>query len=167
VSWGLEALHPPFPLARRLVGVFGTVIQIAVLPVFYPRQHLPLRGSLALQLIGNDHALDPFEELVEERLRGAPVPPALHQDIEYVPLLIHRPPEVVALSVNREKALIDVIVTTHKTFALVFHTQVYKLEREMPQKTLPASAASCAFMQNEVLEVHDENPAHSRPAHDS
>ena len=34
VSGGLETLHPPFPLARGLVGVFGPIIHIAVLAVF-------------------------------------------------------------------------------------------------------------------------------------
>src|SRR5262249_40002898 len=55
---------------------------------------------------------------------------------------------------------LDVIVTTHKTIALVFHTQVYKLKRNMtPQHS--ASAVSVAFMHNDGMEVHDESPAHS------
>src|SRR5262249_9771681 len=59
--------------------------------------------------------------------------------------------------------LLDVIVTTHKTIALVFHTQVYKLKRNMtPQHS--ASAVSVAFMHNDGMEVHDESPAHSPTA---
>jgi hypothetical protein len=58
----------------------------------------------------------------------------------------------------------DVIVATHKTIDLVFHTQVYKLKREMTSKHL-ASAASVSFRQNNVPEVNDESPAHS-PATD-
>src|SRR5215831_4621477 len=58
---------------------------------------------------------------------------------------------------------LDVIVTTHKTIALVFHTQVYKLKRDMtPQHT--TSAASVAFMHHDGMEVHDESPAHSPTA---
>src|SRR5262249_34667807 len=58
---------------------------------------------------------------------------------------------------------LDVIVTTHKTIALVFHTQVYKLKRNMtPQHS--ASAVSVAFMHNDGMEVHDESPAHSPTA---
>ncbi len=34
MSGGLETRHPPFPLARGLVGVFGPIIHIAVLAVF-------------------------------------------------------------------------------------------------------------------------------------
>jgi hypothetical protein len=69
-----------------------------------------------------------------------------------------------ALALDGHKDLIDVIVTTHKILALVFHTQVYKLKREMSKKN-PASVSAFAFMQNEVMEVHDENPAHSLPTH--
>ena len=63
--------------------------------------------------------------------------------------------------------LVDVIVTTHKILALVFHTQVYKLKREMSKKNLPASVSPFTFMQNEGMEVYDENPAHSLPTHGS
>src|SRR6266581_5570103 len=58
-----------------------------------------------------------------------------------------------------EKQL-DVIVTTHKTIGLVFHTQVYKLKRDMTRKHA-ASTLSVAFMHNDVMEVNDESPAHS------
>jgi hypothetical protein len=40
VSSGLEALHAPFPLARRLVGVSSPISQIALLPMFRARQYL-------------------------------------------------------------------------------------------------------------------------------
>jgi len=74
-----------------------------------------------------------------------------------------------AILIERDRArpnldLFDVIVATHKTIDLVFHTQVYKLKREMTRKHL-ASASSVSFRQNDVLEVNDERPAHS-PATD-
>ena len=58
----------------------------------------------------------------------------------------------------------DVIVTTHKTIHLVFHTQVYKLKRDMT-RTKSVSASAITFMQNEVMEVNDETLVHS-PATD-
>src|SRR5215468_10878299 len=58
----------------------------------------------------------------------------------------------------------DVIVTTHKTIDLVFHTQVCKLKRDMTRNNA-VSASSIAFMQNEGMEVIDETPVHS-PATD-
>jgi hypothetical protein len=33
VSWRFEALHPLFSWARRLVGILGAVVQVAVLPM--------------------------------------------------------------------------------------------------------------------------------------
>jgi hypothetical protein len=54
----------------------------------------------------------------------------------------------------------DVIVTTHKTIDLVFHTQVCKLKRDMTHKN-SVSASSIAFMHNEGMEVIDETPVHS------
>ena len=58
----------------------------------------------------------------------------------------------------------NVIVTTHKTIDLVFHTQVCKLKRDMTHKNA-VSASSIAFMHNEGMEVIDETPVHS-PATD-
>jgi hypothetical protein len=58
----------------------------------------------------------------------------------------------------------DVIVATHKTIDLVFHTQVYKLKRYMTRKN-SVSASAITFMQNEVMEVNDETLVHS-PATD-
>jgi hypothetical protein len=52
---GLEALHPLFPLARRLVGVFGAVVEVAVLPMFDTGEDLALGRTVAPQLVGNDH----------------------------------------------------------------------------------------------------------------
>src|SRR5262245_43183570 len=58
----------------------------------------------------------------------------------------------------------DVIVTTHKTIALVFHTQVCKLKRDMTHNNA-VSASSVTSMHNEGMEVIDATPVHS-PATD-
>jgi hypothetical protein len=36
VSWGCEPLHAPLPLARGLMGVLRTVVEVAVLAMFHP-----------------------------------------------------------------------------------------------------------------------------------
>jgi hypothetical protein len=44
-----------------------------VLPVFDPREHLPLRGRIAFQPIGDVHSMDvptAFEQLTKELLGG-------------------------------------------------------------------------------------------------
>jgi hypothetical protein len=35
VPWGLKPLHASLPLARRLMGIFRAIVQIAVLAMFH------------------------------------------------------------------------------------------------------------------------------------
>jgi hypothetical protein len=115
VPGGLEPWHPPFPLARGLVGVFGPIIQIAVLAVFDTGEQIPLRGAVALELVRDEHPgdiLTPLEELPRELLGRGFVTATLHQDIEHVPVLIHRPPEVVPVAVDAEKDFVQMPCVT-------------------------------------------------------
>jgi hypothetical protein len=99
-------LHEPFPLPRGLVGVFCTIVEVAVLSMFHPKQNLPLRCTIALQFIGDDHAWDTlaaFEELAEELLGGDLIAPTLHQDMEHVPVLVDGAPKIVPFTVDREE----------------------------------------------------------------
>ena len=108
-------MHPLLPLARGLVRVFGPIVEVAVLSMFHPRQHLPLRGTIALQLIGDDHAWDilaAFEELAEELLRGDRIAPSLHQDIEHVPVVVDGTPEILPFTVNDEEYFVQVPCVT-------------------------------------------------------
>jgi hypothetical protein len=57
----------------------------------------------------------------------------------------------------------DAIVTTYKTIDLVFHTQIYKLKRDMTRPHA-VSASSDAFMHNDGMEMNDESPAYSPTA---
>jgi hypothetical protein len=52
--------------------VFRPMVEIAMLPMFYPGEALPLRAPIALQLISDNHPWDiptAFEELAEDRLK--------------------------------------------------------------------------------------------------
>jgi hypothetical protein len=65
-SGRFEALHTPLLLARRLMGILRTVVEVAVLAMFDAGQDFPLRGAVALELIEYDdpgHILAPFEGL--------------------------------------------------------------------------------------------------------
>jgi hypothetical protein len=73
-----------------------------MLAVFHAWEYLTLCRTIAFELIRDDHTRDivqALEQLLEKRLRRLLVTPALHQDVEHVPLLIHRPPQIVALLV--------------------------------------------------------------------
>jgi hypothetical protein len=98
-----------------LVGILRAVVEIAVLPMFHTGQHLALSRTVALEPIRNEHTgcvLAPCEQLPEEFLRGLLVAAALHQDIQYMAVVIHGPPEIVPLTTNREKHLIQVPLVT-------------------------------------------------------
>ena len=58
LAGGLKPLHAPFPLPRRLMGVFRPVVQIAMLPMFNAGQDLALGGPVASQLIRDDYSMD-------------------------------------------------------------------------------------------------------------
>jgi len=80
----LEPLHAPLPLAGGLMGVLRAVIEIPMLAVLHPRQNLLLCGTIAFELVRDDHPrniLAALEPLAEESLGRVLVPPTLDQDI--------------------------------------------------------------------------------------
>ena len=63
------------------MGVLRAVIEIAVLAMFHPREDVPLRGTIALQLVRDDdprNILAALEQLTEELLGRVLIPPTLH-----------------------------------------------------------------------------------------
>jgi hypothetical protein len=44
MPWGFEPLHPSLSLARRLVGVLSSIVQVLVLSVLDTGQEFPFRG---------------------------------------------------------------------------------------------------------------------------
>ena len=110
-----EPLHALLSLACRLVRVLGTIVEIPILAMFHLGQEFALGGSIALELIGDDHARDvgqSFEQLTEELLRGPLVPATLHQDIQQGAVLIDRPPEIVVFALDGEKHLVEMPIVT-------------------------------------------------------
>jgi hypothetical protein len=110
VTRGFEPLQAPLSLAGGLMGMFRTVVEVAVLAMFDAGQEFPLGRSLTLEFSRHDHARHvpaPFEELAETLLRGLLVSTALDKHIQDRAVLIHRPPEVVALALDGEKDLIE------------------------------------------------------------
>ena len=111
----LVALHLPLPPSRGLVGAFSSVVQSLVLPVLDPGHDLPLRRSVARQLVGDHDARRPAlppQQLSEQALGGPLVAPALHQDVEHRAVLVHRAPEPVLHARDRHRDLIEVPLVT-------------------------------------------------------
>ena len=73
--------------------VLAAIVEITALAVLHSRQNLAFGRPVALELVRDyhpGHVLQPLEPLAEKLLGGFLVPPALHQDIEYIVVLIHR-----------------------------------------------------------------------------
>src|SRR5215468_2667797 len=93
------------------MGVLTAVVEVTTLPVFDPRQALPFRRAVALQLVGDAHpwhVLQPLEQLAKELLRGVLVAAALPQNVEDVVVLVNRAPPGMALPIDGEQHLIPV-----------------------------------------------------------
>jgi hypothetical protein len=111
VTQRLEPLHAPLPLAGGLMGVFGPIVQIAVLAVLYTGQDFPFRGTIAGQFVGDDHpgyVLAPLQQLAEESLRRLLVPAALDENVQHVTVLSHSTPEVIPCPIDGEKYFVQV-----------------------------------------------------------
>jgi hypothetical protein len=93
-----------------LVGIFRAIVYVSVLPVLHTLEHLPLRGAIAVQLVGDHHPWDVLasvEALPAELLGCRLIPSALPQDLAHVTVLLHRPPQLMALPIDRPKDLIE------------------------------------------------------------
>ena len=92
------------------MGIFRSIVEPFVLAVRHIRQQLLCCRTIACQLIGDPYPWDvvtALEEFAQALLVSPFVPPALHQDIEQVPLLINRPPELVQFTVHFKKHLVE------------------------------------------------------------
>src|SRR3954470_5286146 len=92
----LEAFHDPLSSARRLMGILRPVVEAFMLPMLDTRHDRPLGGSVAAQLVGDQHtrcSLLLLHELAEQAFGRLLVTPALDQDIKNKALLINGTPQ--------------------------------------------------------------------------
>ena len=57
-AFEIKPLHAPLSLANRFVGVFGMTVQVPVLVLFDTWGHVSLNGTVALELVRDDHPWD-------------------------------------------------------------------------------------------------------------
>jgi hypothetical protein len=90
--------------------VLTPVIEIATLAMCHPGQDLPFGRAITLELVRDDHprhVLQAFEQLTKKFLCRCLVPPALHQDVEDMIVLIDRAPEILALPMNHQQHFVQ------------------------------------------------------------
>ena len=78
--------------------------------MFNTRQDLAFGSAIGSEFIRHDHprhVAQALQQLAEEALGRLRVAAALHQHIEYVPMLINRSPEVVQLAADADEHLVE------------------------------------------------------------
>ena len=106
----LEPPHLPFSLSGRLVRDLRPVVAPASLHMRHAWQHFFTGGSIATQLVGYDHARHvayTLQEFHEEALCRPLVTAFLHQNVEYIAVLIDRPPKVTTLAVDGDEDFVE------------------------------------------------------------
>ncbi len=113
MAWRREAAHDPFPLARGLMHVFRSIVEVSVAAMLDTRHDLFLGCRVAPALVGDDHArrlLASLQELGRSLGQEFPcrrlIPLALHEDVQHVAMLINSPPQGVQLAAELEKVLL-------------------------------------------------------------
>jgi len=111
VSSGLEPPHSPLALTGRLMRVLGAIVQVPVLPVSNSRHHHSLRGSIAAELVSNNHPWTSLtgcpQEPTEEANGGETIPLRLDENVKNDTILIDGPPEVLSDAVDLEEDFIQ------------------------------------------------------------
>ena len=110
VSDRVEAPHAPFSFSRWLVGILGSIVRSLILYVLDMGQYFRFDCGITAQLVSDDgprNVLQSFEQPSEDLLRGFLVPARLHQDIEYLAVLIDSAQQILQLSIYREEQIIS------------------------------------------------------------
>ncbi len=107
---GLETAHGSFPLSSRLVRILRAIVQPFMLSVLDAPQALPLRSTVACQLVRDEHTrhvLTTFEEFAEKLLGCSLIPPALDQDIQHSSMLIDGAPQVGGFALDGQEHFVQ------------------------------------------------------------
>ncbi|APO50304.1 hypothetical protein SG09_77530 [Bradyrhizobium ottawaense] len=101
--------------SRRLMRIFGPIVESFVLAMFDVKAHLRPRSAVRTQLIRDHHArrrAGGFQELLHEKLRSARVSSALDQDVENEAILVDSAPEPMLFARDRDNDLVQMPFVT-------------------------------------------------------
>ena len=107
----LEAFHLPLSCAGWLMGVLGSVIKIAALPMNHAGQDQPFRRSVTSELVRNDDtrpSLCRVEQLAKETQGCPTIAARLHQNIDDRSVLVHGSPQIVLDSIHLDEHFVKV-----------------------------------------------------------
>ena len=108
-----ESTHLPFPLARRLMRSLHPIVGVTLGRVSHVAEAGSHCSRVASQSVGDDlQRLSslPSQKSTEEPLCSASITPRLHQDVDYVAVLIDRTPEIFQFTVDSKEDLVQMPV---------------------------------------------------------
>jgi hypothetical protein len=108
-----ESTHLPFPLARRLMRRLHSIVGVTLGRVIHIAEARSHRGRIASQSVGDDaQRLSSLsaQKPAEEPLCSASITSRLHQNVDYVAILVDGTPEILQLAVDSKKDLVQVPV---------------------------------------------------------
>ena len=102
----LETPHATLSFARGLMGYLCAIVGSLVLYVLDTGQYLRLGGGITAELVADDGARDILQlpqQLAKELLGSPPIASRLHQDIQYLAVLIDGAPQILQLAILIER----------------------------------------------------------------
>ena len=100
-------------MARRLMRRLHAIVGVALGRVSHVAEASSDRGRVASQSVGDDaqrFSSLPAQKPAEEPLCSASITSRLHQDVDYVAVLIDRTPEILQFSVDSKEDLVQMPV---------------------------------------------------------
>jgi hypothetical protein len=106
-----EPLHLSLSSSHGPMRILCAIVQVParLMPDIW--QDRQLSDTIAAQAISNDASelvSQPMQQALEETLGGCAVPPTLHKDVEYYPVLVHGAPQIVQHTSDADEHLVEV-----------------------------------------------------------
>jgi len=157
LTGGFESTHLPFPLARRLMRSLHSIVSVTLGRVSHVAEAGSHRGRVASQSVSNDpQRLSSLsaQKSAEEPFCGASITPRLHQDVDYVAILVDRPPEILQVAVDSKEDLVQMPVVAEPALSsLQFaNTVCAKLLTPQPDRFIRYDDAA---LRQKILDVSE------------
>src|SRR3974377_1232647 len=157
LTGGFESTHLPFPLARCLMRSLHSIVSVTLGRVSHVAEAGSHRGRVASQSVSNDpQRLSSLsaQKSAEEPFCGASITPRLHQDVDYVAILVDRPPEILQVAVDSEEDFVQMPVVAELALSSLQFADIIRAELLTPQPNGFIGYEDAAFRQK-ILDVSE------------
>ena len=108
-----EATHLAFPLARRLMRRLHSIVGVTFGDMHHVAEAGSHRGRVASEFVSDNAprlSSLPAQKPAKEPLGSASIPSRLHQDVDYVAILIDGTPEILRVAVDSKEHFVQMPV---------------------------------------------------------